>query len=116
MDLLTYEDNVDDDVDFVIDYESIFNTAIDELQDDLVSFKSFPYIKEEEVKEHHPSEEAIEEPHPSEEESKECSICLIDFENNDDVVLLNCKHLFHYSCIVEWAHHKKDCPNCREKI
>lgn len=46
----------------------------------------------------------------------ECSICLVDFETNDSVVALKCKHLFHKTCIVEWSSHKAECPNCREKI
>lgn len=47
---------------------------------------------------------------------EECSICLVDFETNDSVVSLKCNHLFHKTCIVEWANHKAECPNCREKI
>lgn len=47
---------------------------------------------------------------------KECSICLVDFEVDDDVVNLECKHIFHEKCIEEWVDRKKDCPNCREKI
>lgn len=46
----------------------------------------------------------------------ECSICLVDFQNEDDVALLNCNHLFHKACIDEWCARKPDCPNCREKI
>lgn len=51
-----------------------------------------------------------------EEEKVECSICLIDFENNDDVTLLKCCHCFHKTCIEEWSKIKAECPNCREKI
>jgi hypothetical protein len=53
---------------------------------------------------------------PKEGKCEECSICLVDFETNDDVVSLKCNHLFHKTCIVEWSSHKAECPNCREKI
>lgn len=49
-------------------------------------------------------------------ENLECSICLVDFEDQDDVSPLPCNHLFHKSCIEEWCTYKPDCPNCREKI
>lgn len=49
-------------------------------------------------------------------EGQECSVCLIDFEKDDEVIHLTCHHTFHQDCIMEWALHKPDCPNCREKI
>ena len=45
-----------------------------------------------------------------------CSICLEDFNKNDDVVLLNCNHVFHNTCISEWGHYKDNCPICRNNI
>jgi hypothetical protein len=50
------------------------------------------------------------------EEDEECSVCLIDFEQGDNVIRLQCKHIFHEQCIMEWSMHKAECPNCREKI
>ncbi len=50
------------------------------------------------------------------ETKKDCSICLIDFEENDQVTKTNCNHIFHHSCITEWSRYKKDCPICREKL
>jgi hypothetical protein len=47
---------------------------------------------------------------------KECSICLVDFEENDDIANLTCKHIFHKTCIEEWSNRKAECPNCREPI
>ena len=47
---------------------------------------------------------------------KDCSICLVDFEDDDSVSLTNCKHLFHSNCITEWSRYKKDCPICRAKL
>ena len=45
-----------------------------------------------------------------------CSICQSDFELEESVGLLKCKHLFHKECIVEWCKYKNECPNCKEII
>lgn len=45
-----------------------------------------------------------------------CSICLEDFNENDDIVLLDCNHVFHGTCISEWGHYKGNCPICRNNI
>tara|TARA_A100001015_G_C15006654_1_gene721016 strand:+ start:904 stop:1419 length:516 start_codon:yes stop_codon:yes gene_type:complete len=46
----------------------------------------------------------------------ECSICLDVVENNDFVKLINCKHIFHKSCIDEWQKINNTCPLCRKNI
>jgi hypothetical protein len=45
-----------------------------------------------------------------------CSICLTVFENECDVSLTKCKHVFHTDCIKEWSRYKKDCPICRKDL
>lgn len=50
------------------------------------------------------------------EKNKDCSICLTDFNEEDDVSIINCNHLFHNNCIEEWTKYKKDCPICRDNI
>lgn len=45
-----------------------------------------------------------------------CCICLNEFKNDDQVSILNCKHLFHYDCITEWSTYKINCPVCRENF
>jgi hypothetical protein len=47
-------------------------------------------------------------------QSDECSICLIQFDQSDDVVELSCKHTFHRSCVLRWFREKTDCPVCRQ--
>lgn len=46
-----------------------------------------------------------------------CSICMCDFEKEDEYYSLNCKHLFHKDCMDKWL---KDynyiCPVCRCEI
>lgn len=44
-----------------------------------------------------------------------CSICLESIEEPNSY-RLNCKHLFHTSCIKEWLVRKPTCPNCRTLI
>ena len=47
---------------------------------------------------------------------EECSICLELLKT--DVGVLKCKHIFHYSCLLEWKRHLCGepvlCPLCRE--
>jgi len=46
----------------------------------------------------------------------DCSICLVEFSDDNDISITNCKHIFHNDCIVEWSKYKKDCPICRENL
>lgn len=43
-----------------------------------------------------------------------CTICLD--ENNEDLVELTCKHIFHRACIEEWNKIQNYCPNCRNDM
>jgi hypothetical protein len=45
-----------------------------------------------------------------------CSICLVDFEDESDISLTECSHIFHMDCITEWSRYKKDCPVCRKDL
>ena len=45
-----------------------------------------------------------------------CSICLEDFHTDAIVSALNCSHMFHTSCILEWCSYKYQCPLCRTNI
>lgn len=48
--------------------------------------------------------------------ANECSICVEEFKTGDEVGVLDCNHLFHHKCILEWGHYNVVCPICREKI
>lgn len=46
----------------------------------------------------------------------ECSICLSNYEDNDEVTKLGCEHNFHKECIEEWLHVNQTCPLCRTVV
>ena len=47
---------------------------------------------------------------------KSCIICTDEFNSNDDVQFLSCKHVFHHNCLNTWVKRKQDCPCCRTSI
>ena len=48
-----------------------------------------------------------------EEEGDKCTICLSEFEVDEDVRRLPCFHLFHVECVDQWLGQNKRCPICR---
>ena len=42
-----------------------------------------------------------------------CSICLDDFDETKDIVYLDCQHIYHEDCIIEWINKDPSCPLCR---
>jgi len=47
------------------------------------------------------------------EEEKICSICLELFNNEDENIILDCKHIYHSDCIIQWITKNNSCPLCR---
>ena len=51
-----------------------------------------------------------------------CVICLENFEDDDEVIEMNCFHLFHYECIKKWflpsnsVNINNSCPECRKEL
>lgn len=45
-----------------------------------------------------------------------CPICLDIMEENNNVFLTLCGHLFHYDCLNEAMSFRKKCPSCRRGI
>ena len=46
-----------------------------------------------------------------------CAICLVDFEQGDRVLTLDCNHFFHENCAKEWLFKSSaSCPNCRKIV
>jgi len=48
----------------------------------------------------------------------ECCICILGFNENDEVRILPCNdsHIFHKICIDKWLKQNKNCPTCRKEI
>ena len=44
-----------------------------------------------------------------------CAICLENYENDNLVLLLECRHIFHEHCGVQWFRGQQFCPMCRAK-
>ena len=49
-------------------------------------------------------------------ESKQCIICMEEFEEKEKVKLLPCAHIFHNNCIKQWLLKEKTCPFCKSEI
>jgi hypothetical protein len=51
-------------------------------------------------------------------ENESCAICLSDFESSDNVIKINCGHIFHADCIQRWADQgaRPVCPVCRSQL
>ena len=45
-----------------------------------------------------------------------CGICLEKFKENDDILILPCKHKFHKDCIIKWMGISKFCPFDKKDI
>ncbi|PSN55498.1 hypothetical protein C0J52_02588 [Blattella germanica] len=51
-----------------------------------------------------------------EDSTEKCTICLSEFEEEEDVRRLPCMHLFHVECVDQWLATNKRCPICRVDI
>jgi len=48
--------------------------------------------------------------------SERCLICLSDYEPEEDLRILSCKHVFHQECVDKWLEvGRNNCPACRTK-
>ncbi|KAF8609763.1 hypothetical protein BDV93DRAFT_431923 [Ceratobasidium sp. AG-I] len=47
-----------------------------------------------------------------------CGVCLTQFKNNENAVLLTCLHSFHTNCIMSWFVRQDvpACPHCRTPV
>lgn len=50
------------------------------------------------------------------EEEETCPICLVEYEDGDEVRTLSCGHLFHKDCIDQWLSEHTSCPGCRQNF
>ena len=45
-----------------------------------------------------------------------CSVCKDEFEINQILLNLPCKHIFHNECIDPWLKERNSCPTCRFEL
>lgn len=45
-----------------------------------------------------------------------CSVCKEEFEIDQDLIGLPCKHVFHDQCILPWLKERNSCPTCRFEL
>lgn len=43
---------------------------------------------------------------------KECVICLENMIYNEDLIMINCSHIYHKECIQKWLNRNSICPLC----
>jgi predicted transcriptional regulator len=49
------------------------------------------------------------------EKNNNCSVCRDEYNDNDEVKILNCEHVFHIDCIDNWLkNYSHKCPCCRQ--
>lgn len=49
----------------------------------------------------------------NDETSERCCICLVNFEQDEDVSKMPCHHVYHRDCIIQWLRINHVCPLCR---
>ncbi|KAK4882906.1 hypothetical protein RN001_006225 [Aquatica leii] len=45
-----------------------------------------------------------------------CDICLKEYEKDETVKIIPCKHKFHSECIIAWLTKTNSCPLCRHEL
>lgn len=49
--------------------------------------------------------------------SRQCNICLEDYQDDEEILLLKCNHYYHKDCITNWISKESNkCPICKEKV
>lgn len=49
-------------------------------------------------------------------ETKQCPICLKEFETDSKAKSMPCHHVFHQECILPWLEKTNSCPLCRYEL
>ena len=47
---------------------------------------------------------------------RQCTICMTDYSDNEEMLTLPCFHKFHAGCVETWFKSQNWCPICRTKI
>nr|XP_012221571.1 PREDICTED: E3 ubiquitin-protein ligase RNF181 [Linepithema humile] len=49
-------------------------------------------------------------------ETKQCPVCLKEFQTGDKAKSMPCGHTFHQECILPWLEKTNSCPLCRYEL
>lgn len=49
-------------------------------------------------------------------EQEQCVVCRIEYDEDDEIALLPCNHVYHPECIAQWLRQKKSCPHCGVEV
>merc|ERR1719401_120073 len=52
----------------------------------------------------------------SESQQRQCSVCLEQFQEGEELRLLPCFHKYHRACIDQWFQNSPACPMCKRSI
>lgn len=52
----------------------------------------------------------VKKPEAPEHESERCTICLVEFEQDEAILSLPCNHIFHVECSSKWLQISRKCP------
>lgn len=53
---------------------------------------------------------------PSSSTCEQCVICRVEYEEEDTILTLPCKHRYHSDCIKDWLKINKICPVCSKEV
>jgi len=45
-----------------------------------------------------------------------CTICINNYNENDNIIKLNCGHMYHPKCLIPWLQNQMSCPICKEIV
>ena len=45
-----------------------------------------------------------------------CSVCLADYVEGDELMMLPCQHAYHKVCVTQWLQRQSQCPLCKQDV
>lgn len=101
-------------------FENLFNNQLDRLIIDEVSSESMQTYHQELLRKN--EDIVVSETYPivpfpeAPTRNNRCFICMEDFLQTDEVLVLGCEHLFHVHCIQSAVQYNPKCPLCKVAI
>lgn len=48
--------------------------------------------------------------------TERCTLCLVEYQEGEDLAIMECGHRYHRACLIKWFHNKANCPLCRASV